>query len=337
MNVDTQAPEVLAAGRDPALLRRLGALTLFAAIYTYALIVFGGFVRITGSGMGCGDDWPRCNGRWIPVFTVETLIEYTHRLLAAGIGVVVLAVFAYALLHRRAPGIAGRGGVLRALLVAGVLLGVQVALGAITVRLELPTEVTVLHFMTALLFMAALLVSAVRAGTFGSPAAPAADLRNARRSANAALIAAVLGLIVVSFGAVTANTPGAPLACQGFPLCNGELVPRAQIAEVHIHWTHRLLAFLLLAHAAGATLMTRLRGASPAVVKSATAVLLLVVTQIAVAAALVLLFLPRFLQGLHLAVGAAIWFALVVWVTLARRELHTAHSPSILDHAMTPR
>lgn len=81
--------------------RRLGVLTALAAAYTYALVVFGGIVRITGSGMGCGDDWPRCNGQWIPEFTLETLIEYTHRLLGAGIGVVVLAVFAYAMVDRK--------------------------------------------------------------------------------------------------------------------------------------------------------------------------------------------------------------------------------------------
>jgi heme A synthase len=50
----------------------------------------------------------------------------------------------------------------------------------------------------------------------------------------------------------------------------------------------------------------------------------LVLAQIGVAAALVLAFLPRSLQALHLAVGAAIWFALVVWAALARASARTA-------------
>jgi heme A synthase len=324
----TTAPEIDTEGvtRDLRERRRLGALSLFAALYTYGLILFGGIVRITGSGMGCGPDWPRCNGRWIPPFTLETLIEYTHRLLAAGISVVVLAVFAYAIVHRARPGFGGRGGLLRPLMLGAALLVVQILLGAVTVRLDLPTSVTVVHFITASLFMATLIVTAVRAGAFGdAPARAARSTDEARSAANMALAASVLGLVVVSLGAVTANMAGAPLACQGFPLCNGNLLPAPDVPPMHAHWGHRLLAFLLLLHSIGAVLSARRRGASSAVVRAATVSLLLVLTQIGVAAALVLLYLPKQLQALHLAVGAAIWFSLVVWIALARRDvLHAA-------------
>jgi heme A synthase len=308
--------------RDSRERRRLGSLSLFAALYTYSLILFGGIVRITGSGMGCGPDWPRCNGRWIPPFTLETLIEYTHRLLAAGISVVVLAVFVYAFVHRARPGFSGRSGLLRPLMLGAALLIVQILLGAITVRLDLPTSVTVVHFITATLFMATLIVTAARAGAFGDASLRAARGSAAAKSAaNMALAAAVLGLLVISFGAVTANMVGAPLACQGFPLCNGNLLPAADVPPMHAHWGHRLLAFLLLLHVAGAVLTARRRGASSAVTRAATATLLLVLTQIGVAAALVLLYLPKQLQALHLAVGVALWFSLVVWVALARRDV----------------
>lgn len=304
--------------------RRLGLLALFAAVYTYALIVFGGIVRITGSGMGCGDDWPRCNGQWIPEFTLETLIEYTHRLLAAGIGLVVLAVFAYAVLHRRKPGMSGPGGLLRPLALGALLLVFQIALGAITVRLELPTGVTVAHFVTALLFMATLVITAVRAGIFGDPAGEHVAARAARSAARAAMIAAALGLALVALGAVTANTPGAPQACQGFPLCNGQLMPDATAPSVHIHWTHRIVAYLLALHVLGATFATYRRNVAGAVKRAAATTTALVLLQIVVAAALVLSFLPRPLQALHLAVGAAIWFALVAWAALARASARAA-------------
>jgi heme A synthase len=46
-------------------------------------IIFGGFVRISGSGMGCGEHWPMCHGAWFPPMNQPTLvIEWTHRLLA---------------------------------------------------------------------------------------------------------------------------------------------------------------------------------------------------------------------------------------------------------------
>jgi heme A synthase len=303
--------------------RRLGLLALVAALYTYALIVFGGIVRITGSGMGCGDDWPRCNGEWIPEFTFETLIEYTHRLLAAGIGLVVLAVFAYAVVNRRGSGIGGSGGALRPLIIGALLLVLQILLGAITVRLELPTSVTVAHFVTAMLFMATLIVAAERAGVFGEPPR-GTDPVAARRVSRSALGAALLGFVVVGFGAVTANMLGAPQACQGFPLCNGALLPDAQAAQVHIHWSHRLVAFLLFFHVLGATFTAHRRGVSRAVARAAAISLMLVTLQLGLAAALVLTFLPESLQAAHLAVGAAIWFALVAWAALARRTARLA-------------
>lgn len=298
---------------------RLGAIAAFGAVYTYALIVFGGIVRITGSGMGCGDDWPRCNGEWIPDFTFETVIEYTHRLLAAGIGIVVLAIFIYAFLNRHRPGIAGPGGPLRALALGAALLLAQVALGAITVRLELPTGVTVAHFITAILFMATLIVAAVRSGALGAGgAASGVDGGAARRAWRMAATAAVLGLVVVSFGALTANTPAAPQACRGFPLCSGAALPPAHFPPAHLHWTHRLLAFLLFFHVLWAALSAARARIARAVRIAAATTFTLVVLQIAVAAALVILPLPWQLQAVHLAVGAAIWFALVGWAALAR-------------------
>jgi heme a synthase len=326
MSTTASSTSMRAAAAQPgeAARRRLGLLALFAAVYTYALIVFGGIVRITGSGMGCGDDWPRCNGQWIPDFTLETLIEYTHRLLAAGIGLVVLAVFAYAIAIRRRPGLGGPGGLLRPLALGAALLVLQIVLGAVTVRLELPTEVTVAHFLTAMLFLATLLVAAVRADVFGAASAPPAGA--ARSRARAAAAAAVLGLIVVAFGAITANMPGAPPACQGFPLCNGALLPAATAPTVHIHWAHRLFAFLLFFHVGGAAFAATRKAGSRAVKRAAVTTAALIVAQLTLAAALVLAHLPRSLQALHLAAGVAIWCALVIWATLALRDARFARA-----------
>ncbi|MCS6831187.1 MAG: COX15/CtaA family protein, partial [bacterium] len=48
--------------------------------YNVLVILWGAFVRATGSGAGCGSHWPTCNGEVIPrPQSVETLIEFTHR------------------------------------------------------------------------------------------------------------------------------------------------------------------------------------------------------------------------------------------------------------------
>ena len=69
-----------------------------AAACAYLLIVLGAVVRISGSGMGCGDHWPLCNGHLFPPLNeIPTVIEWSHRLLAALVSVLVLALAALAL------------------------------------------------------------------------------------------------------------------------------------------------------------------------------------------------------------------------------------------------
>ncbi|WPB76197.1 COX15/CtaA family protein [Archangium violaceum] len=61
-------------------------------VYTLAVVLWGAFVRATGSGAGCGDHWPVCNGEVVPrAPTLQTLIEYTHRL-TSGLAMVLAVV-----------------------------------------------------------------------------------------------------------------------------------------------------------------------------------------------------------------------------------------------------
>src|SRR4051794_941769 len=77
--------------RTPELLRRLA---WTGAALAFGLIVLGGVVRITGSGMGCGEHWPRCHGEWFPPLDLPTMIEIGHRWAAALVSLVVLALTA---------------------------------------------------------------------------------------------------------------------------------------------------------------------------------------------------------------------------------------------------
>ncbi len=114
----------------------------------------------------------------------------------------------------------------------------------------------------------------------------------------------VLAFVTVLLGALTANM-GATTACLGFPLCNGQFVPDGNYTQA-IHWTHRLLAYTLFAATLWWAQRTRRRG--PAIVFA------LVMLQVTVGATMVLLALPPILQAAHVAVGAAVWSAVVLVV-----------------------
>jgi heme A synthase len=293
-------------------LKRFAWLTFITAFFTYCLIVFGGVVRITGSGMGCGDDWPLCNGRLIPPMDFMTAIEYGHRLAALFVSALILVILVYAFRNRGETAFSARR-LYPYSLAAAVMLIVQVMVGAITVWLELPTGTVVLHLVLASLLLAALIIAGLRA--LLDAEAPAGDTKlGYRRWAH---IAAGLCLVLLVFGALVANTGAGPL-CQGFPLCNGQWIPQGG-GLVHLHWTHRILAYLMLPVTLVAVVVAVREQAPTAVTRAAGVGLGLLIGQIVVAAVMVTDSLTPVLRGLHLAVGVAVWAALVVWASLARR------------------
>jgi heme A synthase len=282
-------------------LRRLAFVT---AAFVYALIVLGAVVRVTGSGLGCGDQWPLCQDRLIPPLNdLPTLIEWSHRLVAAGVSALVVALAALALLKRQSPGVADRGGPLRPALLAAGLLVVQVLLGAVTVWLALPPPVITVHLATALALLAVVLVVAYRAGGQAGPPATGASGR---------ATGAALGLtaIVLLLGGLTAST-GAGFACLGFPLCSGQAWPRGGLAE--IQWIHRLGAFALVLHLLGMGVTFHRRGEPAPAQQLAWTAAGIGVLQVVVAAVMVTHLLPTAWRALHAAVGAALW-AVLVWL-----------------------
>src|SRR5207249_6394029 len=287
--------------------QRLTRLAWTAATFTYLLIILGAIVRITGSGMGCGEHWPLCNGRLLPPLDVPTMIEYGHRLAAAAVSVLVAGLAGLAWWLRRGARSEERDRPDRTSYTALGLLMLQILLGAVTVKLELPPWTVILHLGTAMLLLATLIVAArgPRPMVSSSPQGPHPLTPSPRRGegGRAARVGVVaLGFVTVLLGALTANL-GAASACLGFPLCNGQIVPDGNYLQ-YIQWTHRLLAYTLFGYSVWWAWRTRARGA--------WGVVALVTLQVAVAAAMVLLALPPPgpLQAAHVAVGAAVWAGL---------------------------
>jgi len=206
-------------------------LAITTSLLTVGLIVFGAVVRVTDSGLGCGNEWPLCHGSIIPPLdNLTAWIEWLHRLFAVAIGLFGLSMLAIAIVAYRKQ----NRRVLVITVIAAGLFALQSALGALVVVLDLPPTAVTLHLGTAMLLLGALLTAAVT--TLYRP-------RHRYERDNFTLliyITTALSLVVIVSGALVRGS-GASLACTDWPLCNGEFLPFQQGAWATIHMLHRVI------------------------------------------------------------------------------------------------
>src|SRR5260370_26685643 len=137
--------------------------------YNTLVILWGALVRATGSGAGCGNHWPLCNGQVIPLSPrVDTVIEFTHRCMTGGAGFVVLGLLLWTF-RATVKGQAARGLAVASM----VLLLNEALLGALLVKLGYVTGnqsigrviLLSIHLSNTLLLLAALTLTALLLGT----------------------------------------------------------------------------------------------------------------------------------------------------------------------------
>ncbi len=276
-------------------------LALLSAVATYALIVLGGTVRATDSGLAC-PDWPRCHGQLIPPLETNVLVEFSHRLAAVAVGLLILGTAAAAWLGYRdkRPVVVGSTLAVAALIV-------QALVGGVTVNMELPDTVVALHLFIALSLLAVLIVTAVAAFR----QAGAADVDGSFPILPALAAAATMALILT--GSYVANS-GAGLAYPDWPLFGGSLVSAGgRLAD--LHYAHRLMALAVgLFLAAVLVRAWRERERAPVLLAAASLALMLYVAQVFIGAANIWLELAASVRIVHLALASALW-ALLVLVT----------------------
>ncbi len=138
-------------------------LAVATAATALGLAVIGGLVEPVGGALAC-PDWPLCNGRALPVMSGAVLFEHGHRIVALVVAVLSAALAALVVRNRRDPGV-------RRLAVAAVaLVGIQAALGAITVVYGLPVLARVGHLAVAMAFFAVVVHLAARLRPGGAAA-----------------------------------------------------------------------------------------------------------------------------------------------------------------------
>ena len=286
-------------------------LFLVTAVSVFVLVVLGGVVRVTGSGLGC-PDWPLCHGSIFPPLRLEGIIEYTHRLVTSAIvGPLVVATSVVAwLAYRQEPWLA-----VPATIGVVLLLG-QAVLGGVTVLNELSPGIVAGHLVLGEALLACMILVVV-VGFRGPLTLQSAGQEHGKTDRFPAMaLASAVGLYLLMLTGAYVTASGATGACTSWPLCHGSVFPSARLPMIHM--THRLVAAVI-----GAFLMYTLhlgfRGRQrPAPVRSLSmAAAALFLAQVMVGAATIWLGFPRSFIALHLSMATAVWTAVVAMVALS--------------------
>lgn len=296
---------------------RFRRLAFWTGVATLLLIIIGGIVRVSKSGLGCGPagsglhGWPFCNGDLIPGLDTHSIIEYSHRIVAAIVTVLLLSLAVWAIRSYRA-----NRNIVIASVCAFLLVVVQALLGALTVELNLGAGLVAAHLGIAMILLA--LIAYIWRSA--SPEVIGADPLDAgpRFKAVAMTTQVMLFLTIVAggfmagtqkFGRLDFTGSGAHHACgTQFPGCNGSFMPFGSAPLVDVHLTHRFFLYITTALILWLAVMALRRRPSQKVVRMIYVALGLLVLQMLVGALNVWLAdIYEALIVVHLTLATLLW------------------------------
>ena len=213
-------------------------LTWITVGWTFLLMVWGNLVSATGSGLAC-PDWPLCRGTLTPPAHPDVIMEWGHRLLAAGAFVLIVACVVQTWRLSKTNPMMKR--LLRSYLIGLVMLLIaQVLLGGLTVMLGLSVLASTIHLVNANIIFAGLILLACVA-TWGKKT-QAVESPKLKRLAVTGLAALMIQLLL---GALVRHGH-AGLACPSFPNCLDRFFPSPLTPQNFVAFVHRWWGVLLL-------------------------------------------------------------------------------------------
>ena len=297
---------------------KLNRFTIFAwsvVGYNILVILWGAWVRITGSGAGCGEHWPDCNGEVLPrAETTETLIEFTHRL-TSGLSLiftVILVIWAFKK-YEKGDKVRKASVLALAFLIAEALLGAGLVIFGLVANndSEFRAVVVALHLVNTCMLVAFGVLTAYFAGG-GEMPKPSQH----RKMAWLLLIAIIAMLITNMSGAITA------LGDTLFPVDTSSDVPIMERLKDDLSPTVHFLVRLRIIHPIVAVVTAvflmmlaagvRLSDVSEHAAQWSSLLAMSVIAQVGLGFLNIALAAPGWLQLVHLAVAQVVWISLIV-------------------------
>jgi cytochrome c oxidase assembly protein subunit 15 len=285
----------MSASISPATFRRLA---IAAAVALAAIVVTGGAVRLTSSGLGC-PDWPRCTSTSIVApASYHALVEFINRVIsgAVGVGVALVAIAAFLRAPRRRDLMWLSGA-----LVLGV--AAQAVVGGLSVIYHLSPPWVMAHFLISMAILYAALQLVHRSDPAWVPAVPTAKRE---------LVLLVRTLVVVAgavlfLGTVTTGT--------GPHAGSGEHIKRLDFPLERVTQLHADSALLLTGLVLATLFAVRLTPTTALVRRRASILAGTIVLQVAIGYTQYFLNLPPGVVELHIAGATVLWCA-AVWLQL---------------------
>lgn len=306
------------------------ALSAYAAAvlgFMILVILWGAVVRATGSGAGCGNRWPLCNGDFFPHHPrIATIIEFTHRSMSGICTVLVAALISWTFVARprgdRARKAAVWSGVL---LVSEALLGAVLVLGGYVDRntSDMRALVQCVHFTNTMLLLGALTLT----WWWLRGLSTAGDLVRARTFAWVALALTILTGATGSVAALADTLFPSPSLREGLAQDFAASAPLL----VHMRWLHPAAA--VLAFIAAIALCQHLSRGSSLWIGG------LLALQIVLGVADMIALAPVPLQVLHLLGADLFWIALVAACSeliFAEKALYVTAEAAAISSAQHP-
>ena len=280
--------------------------------YVVAVIVWGAFVRATGSGAGCGAHWPLCNGEVVPRAPgLRMVIEFSHRV-TSGLSLVAVVALAVVAFRATRPGHPARAGALGAVgfMILEALLGAALVLFGLVADDRRPIRAVVLgvHLTNTFLLLATI---ALTARWLGDPSRRGWPLRAGRALGEGAVALAGVVAVAVTGGIAALGDTLFPAGSLAEGVAH-DLSPAAHVL-VRLRVWHPVIAVLVglglwaYAEAVRRNVSERLAGAARRVEG-------LVALQVVAGTVNLLLLAPTALQLVHLLLADLVWIALVLLV-----------------------
>jgi len=290
-------------------------------LYNLVVILWGAYVRATGSGAGCGSHWPLCNGEVIPRSPqLETTIEFTHRLMSGLSLVLIVVLFVWALrayprghLTRKGAGLTLFFIVTEALIGAGLVLFEWVANDASTGRAIAMT----VHLANTFLLLAVITLTGWWASGGGVP------LWHENRTPILLLVIGMLGVLILGMsGALTA------LGDTLFPVTSIEQGLAQDFSStahflIRLRLLHPTIAILVGIYLIIMASYLRNTRSGDGIRSFSIALTLLYIIQLGAGVINVFLLAPVWLQIVHLLLADLSWIMLVLLsgATLAGKKI----------------